>query len=259
MEGAEIVDPVPVAYSFDGGTSWTIDQMDQNIPVGGSVIFTFPSTADLSEPGPRPLVMAKTALPGDQFLGNDQLTTELYIVPTYVPPYLEDFESGEGFWRGLSNPLWEHGTPGGTVINSAWSGSNSWATGVAAQYGDLISEQGSIIFEDDFEMEQGWTFSGEFERATPPNTNLPYFAYSGYYCLGTDLTGRGSTPYFYENGISAGTAYTATSPAFDVNNYSNLRVSFAAWITIENGDSIKLEVSADNGASWTTLWKKHPG
>jgi hypothetical protein len=257
--GAEIVDPVPVAYSFDGGNTWTIDQMDQNIPVGGSVVFTFPSTTDLSQPGPRPQVLAKTVLLGDQYLGNDQLSTELYIVPTYVPPYLEDFESGEGFWRGMGTTMWEHGSPGGSVINSAWSGSQSWATGVAAQYGDLISEPGSIVFEDDFEMDLGWTFSGEFERATPPNFQLPYFAYSGYYCIGTDLTGRAPTAYFYENGISTGNAYTATSPILDVRAYSNLRVNFASWITVQNGDSLKLEVSPDNGASWHTLWKNTEG
>jgi len=257
--GAEIVDPVPVAYSFDGGDTWTVNLMNSSIPVGGSVVFTFPTRADLSEPGPRPLVLAKTAMPGDQFTGNDQISTEIYIVPTYTPPYEEDFESGEGFWRSLGNGLWENGTPAGTVINAASSGTKSWATGLSASYGDVIAEKSKTLFEDDFETDMGWTFSGEFERATPNNTYLPYFADSGYYCLGTDLSGLGTYPYEYENGITPGTAFTATSPAFDVTDYSSLQVNFASWITIQNGDSIKLEVSPDNGSTWHTIWKNSEG
>ncbi|MCK4746922.1 MAG: hypothetical protein KAT15_07805, partial [Bacteroidales bacterium] len=162
-------------------------------------------------------------------------------------------------WRSLGLNIWEYGAPAGTVINGAWSGTNSWTTGLASPYGDLISQKNMTIFEDDFETELGWVFAGEFERATPSNMNVPYFAYSGFYCLGTDLTGLGASPYNYENGISAGTAYKATSPAFDVSSYSNLNVSFASWITIQSGDSIRLEVSPDNGSTWYTLWKNSEG
>mgnify|MGYP000222879495 CR=1 FL=1 len=104
----------------------------------------------------------------------------------------------------------------------------------------------AIIFAD--------FFSGEFERAQPSNQHLPYFAYDGLYCLGTDLSGQGSVPYLYENGILPGTAYTATSPSMDVSSYSNLTVSFASWIVIQQGDSLKLEVSPDHGATWVELW-----
>ncbi len=46
-------------------------------------------------------------MPGDQFTGNDQLETEIYIIPTFVPPYLEDFEDGNGSWRSLGNGIWD--------------------------------------------------------------------------------------------------------------------------------------------------------
>ena len=73
--------------------------MNQHIPVGGSVLFTFSTPADLSQPGLRSSVLAKTTLPGDQYTGNDQLSTEVYVVPTYTAPYFENFESGDGYWR----------------------------------------------------------------------------------------------------------------------------------------------------------------
>ena len=257
--GATITDPVPVAYSFDGGSLWVVDIMTQNIPIGGSVIFTFPTKVDLSSPGFRPSVLAKTMLPGDQYTDNDQISTEIYIVPTYSPPYMEDFELNDGYWRDLGNDIWEYGTPAATVIDTAASGTNSWVTGLTQTYEDLIAQKNQIIFEDDFETDFGWIFTGEFERNIPSNMYLPYFAYSGLYCIGTDLSGQGASPYNYENGISTGTAYTATSPAFDVTNYSNLHISYVSWTTIQAGDSVKVEVSRNNGTSWTTLWKNTEG
>ncbi|KPL09220.1 MAG: hypothetical protein AMS26_23120, partial [Bacteroides sp. SM23_62] len=257
--GAEISPPVPVAYSFNGGETWTVNHMTQQIPVGGSVIFTFPTRVDLTVPGLRSSVLAKTVLPGDQYSGNDKVTTALYIVPTYTPPHAENFEPNDGYWRTSGSPIWAYGTPNGAVINTASSGTKSWATGLTEEYGDLLSQPYLTIFEDGFETDMGWTFSGEFERAVPSNMYPPYFAFDGYYCIGTDMSGQGTTPYYYENGISAGTAYTATSPAFDVHNYSNLTVGFASWIMLQDGDSVKLEVSPDEGSHWYTLWKNTQG
>jgi hypothetical protein len=214
---------------------------------------------DLSQPGLRPSVIAKTAMPGDQFAANDQLVTELYVVPTFVPPYLEQFEENDGYWRSFGSQLWEHGTPAGSVINDAYSGENSWVTGLTQTYGTILADEDEVIFSDDFETERGWSFTGEFERATPSNIYLPYFAFGGYYCLGTDLTGQGTHLYFYENGITEGTAHTATSPVIDVSEYSELYVVFASWITLQDGDSLKLEVSTNNGASWSELWKNSGG
>jgi len=253
--GAEITDPVPVAYSFDGGVSWTVDQMNQSIPVGGEISFTFPTRTDLSQPGLRPSVLARTILPGDQFSGNDQLETEIYVVPTYVPPYLEDFELGDGYWRSEGNGLWEHGEPAGTLIDRAASGNQSWVTSLSGSYGDALTQQAQIIFDEDFETDHGWSFSGKFQRETPSNIYVPYFAYSGFYCLGTGLSGLDPSDYLYENNITPASAYTATSPALDVSQYSNLYLSIASWANVLAGDSIRIELSTDNGSSWTTFWK----
>lgn len=257
--GAAITDPVPVAYSFNGGLSWVVDNMTQDIPIGDSVIFTFPTRVNLSVPGLKPSVLAKTIFPGDQYTGNDQISTQVYIVPTYTLPYFENFELNEGFWRTGGNMIWEYGTPAGSVINSASSGTKSWVTGLSQKYGDIITRKNKIIFEDNFESDLGWSYSGEFERNVPNYVYLPYFAYSGYYCIGVDLSGRGTLPYNYENGVSPASAYTATSPAFDIRNYSNIRASWLSWITIQAGDSIRFETSSDNGASWQTLWKNTEG
>ena len=255
--GEPITDPVPVAYSFNGGTTWTINQMNADIPVNGSVDFTFSTHADLSQPGLRPSVIARTNLPGDQYTSNDQISTAIYIVPTYSPPYEEDFEQNDGYWRPGATDLWEYGTPAGGTIDNAASGSKSWVTGLSSTYGEMISDQNQIIFEDGFESSLGWNFSGEFQRAVPDGINLPWYAYEGYYCIGTDLSGQGDSLHLYENGITSGSAFTATSPPLDLSECSNLQLSFASWITIQQGDSIRLEVSDDNGSTWTTLWQNN--
>lgn len=254
--GALITDPVPVAYSFNGGSTWTINQMDTDIPVDGWVDFTFPTRTDLSEPGLRSSVIARTIMPGDQYTGNDQITTEIYIVPTYIPPYEEDFEEMDGYWRSPGTGLWEYGTPAGGTINGSASGSHSWITGLSSTYGDMISEANQVIFEDGFETDLGWSYSGEFEREIPDGIHLPWYASFGYYCAGIDLgvVGDGIKPWQYENGITSGTAYTATSPPLDVSDYSNLELSFFRWITIQSGDSLRLEISPD-GLTWHTLWQ----
>ncbi|MEX0986198.1 MAG: T9SS type A sorting domain-containing protein [Bacteroidales bacterium] len=257
--GAEITDPVPVAFSLDGGVNWTVNHMRDNIPVGESVTYTFASTADFSSPGLYADIRAKTFLPGDQFLGNEEISFQLYSVPTHTPPHMENFETNDGYWRSFGINLWEHGSPTGTVINSASSGSNAWVTGLSQSYGAVISQQNQIIFEDDFESVEDWTFTGEFERQIPNNMYPPYFAYSGYYCIGTDISGLGDSLYKYENGITQGTAYTAESPAFDVQNYSNVNVNFARWFEVMEGDSVKLEVSPDGGINWYVLWRNSEG
>ncbi|MFC2129604.1 T9SS type A sorting domain-containing protein [Bacteroidota bacterium] len=257
--GADITDYVPVAYSINGGKNWTVNLMFDDIPVGGEASFTFPTTVDLSAPGFYPSILAKTFIPGDQDYTNDQLTTQLYVVPTYTPPHVEDFEVNDGYWRPSGN-LWEYGSPNGTVINNASSGSSCWMTGLDENYGSQIIQGYETLFEDDFELDRGWTFTEEFERAIPNYNYVPYSAYyTGQYCLGTDLSGKGDSLYHYENNIVPATAYTATSPAINVSNHVNLEINFTRMIALQEGDSVRIEVSPDNGASWTTLWKNDIG
>ncbi|MDT8431695.1 MAG: T9SS type A sorting domain-containing protein [Bacteroidales bacterium] len=252
--GTAITDPVPVAYSFNGGSTWTIDAMDTDIPVDGSVEFTFSTKTNLSQPGLRPSVFVRTLFPGDQYPANDRLTTEIYVVPTYVPPHAEDFEENDGYWRSFGSGIWEYGTPAGTVISNAASGSHSWATGLSSDYGAMISGSNQSLFEDGFESDMGWSFSGEFERAMPDGIHLPWYPYYGYYSIGTDITGRGDSLYQYENGISEATAYNATSPSIDVSAYNQIQLSFARWVNVVQGDTVKVEISSDNGTNWHTLW-----
>ncbi|MCF8374098.1 MAG: T9SS type A sorting domain-containing protein [Bacteroidales bacterium] len=85
-------------------------------------------------------------------------------------PYFEGFESGPGAWMASgAGSSWALGTPAGTIINSAASGTNSWATNLTGVYNN--SENSYVespcfdfsaltlpVFEFDiwWDIETGW-------------------------------------------------------------------------------------------------------
>ena len=168
-----VQDPVPVAYSLDGGLTWTQEEITATIPVGGSIVYTFETGADFSQPGLYPVV-ARTNYPGDQETANDAVSTEILSVPVHTPPYNEDFEGEEVmFWRpGGENSSWSHGEPAGVVINSAATGSSAWVTNLDGPYS---GEESSYVegpcfdFSDNlnpvFEMSAWWHTEGPDDYA----------------------------------------------------------------------------------------------
>ncbi len=130
-------DPVPVAYSIDGGLTWIEEEITEQVPVGGSVVYTFEATADFSQPGLYS-VLARTNYPGDQEEANDGISSEVLSVPVHTLPYHEDFEGEEViFWRpGGENSSWSYGEPGGNEINSAAEGSRAWVTNLEGAYNE---------------------------------------------------------------------------------------------------------------------------
>lgn len=121
-------DTVALGFSIDGGASWIMDTIFEVIPKDGSKDFTFSELIDISEPGYHD-IMVKTFYTGDEDSRNDLMDTTIFSSPTYSIPYAEDFESNYGYWRnyGPSN-TWEYGSPNGSVINEAHSGSKVWMT-----------------------------------------------------------------------------------------------------------------------------------
>jgi hypothetical protein len=133
--GDPTVDTIPLSYSFDGGTTITRDTIYGSIPVGGTKVFTFSKTVDLTQAGWYRNVWAKTNLPEDEANENDQYDLELFISPTYNPPYNEDFEDNYGFWlENRDSSIWDHDIPTADVIDTAASGSFIWGTNTAGLY-----------------------------------------------------------------------------------------------------------------------------
>ena len=122
------------------------------------------------------------------------------------------------------------------------------------------------IFYDDFEQNKGWTLTGEWQRAVPQglgglitsqsNTSGPAgpnFAVSGTHVIGTDITGLGSYPGNYEPMLPP-LAYVATTPEISTDFYTDVRLNFQRWLNVHLFDRASIDISTDNGVSWTTIW-----
>ena len=119
------------------------------------------------------------------------------------------------------------------------------------------------IFNDDFETDKGWTMTGEWERDAPQGLQGdsygnpdPSSAYGGTNILGLDLTSNGD----YQSSLSDREHYTI-SPVIDCSNYENVQLSFQRWLGVEGPsyDHAYIDISNDNGLSWTEIWTNTGG
>lgn len=241
---------IPVQYSFNNGTSWVTNFINQSIAPGDTIEFTFPTKVDLTSPGIK-YVKARTKLTGDEDASNDGISGQVYIVPTYQLPYAETFESNDGYWRSFGTSLWQWGLSAKPSING---GTKLWITSSTQNYGDALLGDADTLFFDNFEANNGWALNGEFELATPVflSDTIPYYTYSGMKCLGTDLTRKGTIKGMYESNAT----WSATLSNIDVSGYTNLKMSFLRWFKFAEGDTAKVQVS-NNGTSWSTIWSNN--
>ncbi len=133
--GIATQDTFDISYSIDSGATWITETYLDTIGVGDTLIYFFIQTADFSFPGDYDIFIAVNNV-GDAITSNDTISTQITAIPTIASyPYFEDFESGDGGWiAGGTNSSWELGTPAGTNLNTAYSGINSWMTGLSTNY-----------------------------------------------------------------------------------------------------------------------------
>ncbi|MFW5708421.1 MAG: hypothetical protein ACOC12_10885, partial [Bacteroidota bacterium] len=157
---------------------------------------------------------------------------------------------------------------------------NSWipAGGIIGSGGEALPAQdqnpmGSrtiyrTILYDDFEEDNGWELTGEFEIDEPQGRGGaaetggsgnpgPSSAFIGTRVLGTDITGLGSSPGNYEPGLEE-KAWTATSPSFDCTYYGEVTLSFQRWLNVFFSgyeDKVSVDVSTDGGLTWQEVWR----
>lgn len=135
--------------------------------------------------------------------------------------------------------------------------SSTYPSAEVSPAGQNVIEQS--VFYDNFEGANLWTIENDFEIAAPKGleaniTKDPDFAYSGTRVLGTDLTVDGS----YKIGVNAPPnnypSYYATTPSMNLQYYNDVKLSFKKWFAFEGTDQGVIEVSLDNGATWTRIW-----
>lgn len=242
---------IPVQYSFNNGSTWVTNYLNQSIPAGDTVEFTFSTKVNLSTPGIKS-VKARTKLTGDEDASNDVFSSQVYIVPTYTLPFVEDFESSNGYWRTLGVNLWEWGMPNKSSITGS---SKAWVTSLTKTYGEVLnSNEKDTLFYDDFENSTGWTLTGEFEIDTPVFVwdTIPLYSYDGYACLGTDLTRLGANKGMYEPDAD----WEAKTPAINISDYNNLTLYYYSFNKLMSGDTAIIQASS-NGISWQNIYSSN--
>ncbi len=116
------------------------------------------------------------------------------------------------------------------------------------------------VFYDDFVTDKGWVLSGDFQRNRPHGlggiyigNKDPLYAAGDTMIIGNDLTGLGFLAGDYEPNV-AKYVNLAVTPSFDLFYYNNVKLNFLRWLNVENQDTASIELSLDNGSTWSEIW-----
>ncbi len=142
---------------------------------------------------------------------------------------------------------WNHAVNGTYTVwlqtNQVSDTEGGW---VAAQnLGEFVVSIPALLFADNLDTNLGWTFQSQWQHGTPKYSGSgPTAGFTGTKIIGYNLSGN------YPNNLA--TAY-ATTPVINCANASSLKLRFARWLRLRNGDTATIQVTT-NGSTWTTVW-----
>jgi hypothetical protein len=118
----------------DGGSP-VIENIAGPLAPNASMQYTFTATANLTGPGYH-TISINVQYATDNFRDNDTLVLSVFNAPLITSfPHVETFETNDGYWRTEgTNNSWEYGTPAGSKINKAASGTKAWKTDLNGNY-----------------------------------------------------------------------------------------------------------------------------
>lgn len=142
--GTDLITSVMVGYLSSNGPSASVTLSGLSLATGDTLLYSFTQRALLNT-GLNNFSTWVT-LANDQQVANDSAffsINKFPLIPASNLPYFENWDNGANGWAsGGNNSSWALGTPSATTINSAFSGSNAWATNLSGDYSP--SEQSFI-------------------------------------------------------------------------------------------------------------------
>lgn len=133
---------IAVTYRINGSA---VNEVIPSLNAGEETVFMFAQTANLAA-YQQYTFDAWVNYGTDNYNLNDSLLNiKFNTVPVISSfPYLEDFESNNGYWytRGIGSS-WQYGTPANVIIDKAASGSKAWVTSLTSNHNN--SEQSYLI------------------------------------------------------------------------------------------------------------------
>jgi hypothetical protein len=130
-----LLNNIPVSLSVDGGTP--VVEIIPSIAANTAIQYTFTATANLAALGNHKIT-ATVNYPSDSYPDNNTQTATVVNSPVINSfPYLQNFETDNGFWySGGKNNSWEYGIIASNKIKRAASGAKAWKTRLAGNYND---------------------------------------------------------------------------------------------------------------------------
>lgn len=143
------------------------------------------------------------------------------------------------------------------------------AIGQKAYSLSVIEPPNSLPFVDDFSTDKGWQLGSGSGGGSPPVTSWQRGpcgpSYTPPYGLPEPTTDVSAGTDNHILGTNIGAVYSnsllgtiwATSPAVDCTGVNDVELSFWRWLSVEQAsfDRAFIEVSPDNGATWTRIWQ----
>lgn len=129
------INNIPIVLKVDGTVVAT--ESIATIAANTTLQYTFAATANLSAPGNH-LVELWVDFATDNVRVNDTARVTANSLPLITSfPYLENFESNNGYWYTTStSSSWQYGAPNSPKITRAASGSKAWKTNLNGYYND---------------------------------------------------------------------------------------------------------------------------
>jgi hypothetical protein len=128
--GMDPMTTTDIKYKPGNGPEVT-ETWNGNLAAGDSTTYTF--ITPYTVPVGTYTLKSYTSLLDDGDHNNDTATVNLFGLPTYIVPYIDNFDSATGFWY-TTGTLWEHGTPASSVIDHPYTPPYCWKTNLDGTY-----------------------------------------------------------------------------------------------------------------------------
>lgn len=208
---------IPVSYSINGSV---VTETIPSINAKDSVTYSFTTPADLSGYGLY-TITGWVSMTGDSYRSNDTLApVTLHTSPLISSfPYLEGFESSNGYWYAEGvNSSWAWGTPAKTIINKAANGTKCWVTSLNGNYND---QEQSYLYSPCFDLsglnQPVLSFSHIFRMEDNCDCDYHWVEYSTDGITWTKLGSTGSGENWYDN--STRQAWQLSNTKWHVSSY----------------------------------------
>jgi murein tripeptide amidase MpaA len=248
-------------YGFELPANQIVPTCEENFPAAlyladwsaNPIKFSFPNglPSRLDPNTPQNVQVKIVAIRGTIDTSSPRLFARLGIGGSFVPYVLTSL--GSNMYQATLPA-----TPCGQTLYYYFSAGTMTAVGFspsdapASPY-SVVAAPIVLMLDTNMDTNPGWTTQGQWAWGQPTgggsHNHDPLSGHTGNYVYGYNLAGD------YANSIPV---YYLTTPAISCTGVSGVQLKFWRWLGVEsnsNYDKATVEVSGNNGTSWTVIWR----